>query len=250
MSPLRQLHQSLEATWGAEREREVPWSYGAIEEELETLNHKVALLDFSDYGLVSVTGSDRRDFLHNQCTSDIRRMPELSWLETIFLNNRGQVEHTGLVLNLGDTFWISSPTAPALAHRFRRYIVFDQVEVDEPAGCAVFRLQGSKATEIAPILGEVPAKWSVWRGNELVLVRDERGIWVFVPETKAEMVFQQLLDAGAKAVGREAWRVWRGERGKGDLGGARGGLPQEVGWGNRVRYKKSRYLGEENMCRL
>lgn len=247
---LRELHRLLGATWGSERGEEVPWNYGALEDELETLNQGVALLDFSEYGLVSVAGSDRKDFLHNQCTSDIRRMPELSWLETLFLNNRGQVEHTGLVLNLGEVLWVSSPTAPALANRFRRYIVFDQVEVSEPEGFALLRLHGSKATELAQILGEVPPQWSVWRGNELVLVRDERGIWVVVPMAKAEIICQQLLDAGARPVGREAWRVWRVERGVADLEDAVGELPQEVGWDGRISYKKGCYLGQEIMARL
>lgn len=139
--PLRLFHESLGVTWHTQGEQEIPWSYGDLEAELEALRY-AALLDFSEYGLVGLKGLDRRDFLHNQCTSDIRRMPEGSWLETVFLNAKGQVEHAGLVLHLGESFWISSPSAKALANRFRKYIVFDQVEVNEleaglPCACKV-----------------------------------------------------------------------------------------------------------------
>jgi len=250
MSPLCQTHQRLGATWGFDREWEVPWSYGELKEELEILRHEVGVLDFSDYSLVCLTGTDRRDFLHNQCSAEIRRMPEMAWLQTLFLNNRGQVEHVGLVFNLGEKLFISSATAPALAVRFRKYIVFDQVEVDEPTHLTLLRLHGHRANEVAQILGEVPAKWGIGRGNEVLMAREERGFWLLVPTTQAELIFDQLLDAGAKPVGRNAWRVWRVEHGVADLEEARGELPQEVGWGGLVSYKKGCYLGQEIMARL
>ncbi len=247
---LRVLHETLGVIWRTQEEQEVPWSYGAVETELEALQYGAALLDFSEYGLVELKGLDRRDFLHNQCTSEIRQMPKETWLETVFLNNRGQVEHTGLVLGLSESLWISSPSAKALANRFRKYIVFDQVEVNELEGWLTLRLQGSKAEEVAGRLGQIPPRWGVSQTQALVMTRDEFGLWLFVAADQAYLFAKMLLESGATPAGREAWHIWRVERGRADLPEALGELPQEVGWDNRVNYKKGCYLGQEIMARL
>ncbi|WP_299425411.1 glycine cleavage T C-terminal barrel domain-containing protein [uncultured Meiothermus sp.] len=247
---LRDLHESLGVTWRIQGVQKIPWSYGAVETELEALQYGSALLDFSEYGLVELRGLDRQDFLHNQCTSEIRQMPGGTWLETVFLNNRGQIEHTGLVLNFGEPLWISSPTASRLAHRFRKYIVFDQVEVNELEGWLTLRLQGSKAGEVAGRLGQIPPRWGISKTRALIMTRDEFGLWLFVAADQAHLFSRMLLESGATLAGREAWQIWRVERGQADLPEALGELPQEVGWDDRVSYKKGCYLGQEIMARL
>ncbi len=247
---LRLLHESLGVAWHTQGEQEIPWNYGDLEAELEALRYGAALLDFSEYGLVELKGLDRRDFLHNQCTSDIRGMLEGSWLETVFLNARGQVEHTGLVLHLGESFWISSPSAKALADRFRKYIVFDQVEVKALEGWSTLRLQGSRAEETAGRLCPLPPRWGLSKTEALVMTRDELGLWLFASADQASLFAKMLLENGATPVGREAWQIWRVERGLADLPEALGELPQEVGWEGRVSYKKGCYLGQEIMARL
>jgi len=246
---LQDLHESLNVTWHTQGGFRIPWNYGEVEAELEALQYGAALLDFSEYGLVELKGLDRRDFLHNQCTSDIRSMLRDGWLETLFLNAKGQIEHLGLVLHLGESFWISSPSAQALANRFRKYIVFDQVEIEE-LPWSLLRLQGPEAEAIAQKLVSLPPRWSLRKDPELALARDELGLWLLVPTYEASRLAQRLLEAGATPVGREAWHIWRVERGVADLPEALGELPQEVGLAGRVSYKKGCYLGQEIMARL
>lgn len=246
---LQDLHESLNVTWHTQGGFRIPWNYGEVEAELEALQHGAALLDFCEYGLLELKGPDRTSFLHNQCTSDIRSMLRDGWLETLFLNAKGQIEHLGLVLHLGESFWISSPTAQALANRFRKYIVFDQVEIEE-LPWSLLRLQGPEAEAIAQKLVSLPPRWSLRKDPELALARDELGLWLLVPTYEASRLAQRLLEAGATPVGREAWHIWRVERGVADLPEALGELPQEVGLAGRVSYKKGCYLGQEIMARL
>ena len=246
---LQDLHDSLKVTWHTQGGFRVPWNYGEVEAELEALQYGAALLDFCEYGLLELKGPDRADFLHNQCTSDIRSMLRDGWLETLFLNAKGQIEHLGLVLHLGESFWISSPSAKALASRFSKYIVFDQVEIEE-LPWSLLRLQGPEAEAIAQKLFPLPPRWGLRKDPELVLARDEFGLWLFVPTYEASRLAQRLLEAGATPVGREAWHIWRVERGVADLPEALGELPQEVGLAGRVSYKKGCYLGQEIMARL
>jgi folate-binding protein YgfZ len=246
---LQDLHESLNVTWHTQGGFRIPWNYGEVEAELEALQHGAALLDFCEYGLLQLKGPDCADFLHNQCTSDIRSMLRDGWLETLFLNAKGQIEHLGLVLHLGESFWISSPSAQALANRFRKYIVFDQVEIEE-LPWSLLRLQGPEAEAIAQKLVSLPPRWSLRKDPELALARDELGLWLLVPTYEASRLAQRLLEAGATPVGREAWHIWRVERGVADLPEALGELPQEVGLAGRVSYKKGCYLGQEIMARL
>ena len=246
---LQELHESLNVTWHTQGGFRVPWNYGEVEAELEALQYGAALLDFCEYGLLQLKGPDCADFLHNQCTSDIRSMLRDGWLETLFLNAKGQIEHLGLVLHLGESFWISSPSAQALANRFSKYIVFDQVEIEE-LPWSLLRLQGPEAEAIAQKLFSLPPRWGLRKDPELALARDELGLWLFVPTQGAYQLAQRLLEAGATPVGREAWHIWRVERGVADLPEALGELPQEVGLAGRVSYKKGCYLGQEIMARL
>jgi folate-binding protein YgfZ len=246
---LQDLHESLNVTWHTQGGFRIPWNYGQVEAELEALQYGAALLDFCEYSLLQLKGPDCADFLHNQCTSDIRSMLRDGWLETLFLNAKGQIEHLGLVLHLGESFWISSPTAQALANRFRKYIVFDQVEIEE-LPWSLLRLQGPEAEAIAQKLVSLPPRWSLRKDPELALARDELGLWLLVPTYEASRLAQRLLEAGATPVGREAWHIWRVERGVADLPEALGELPQEVGLAGRVSYKKGCYLGQEIMARL
>lgn len=248
---LRSLHDTLGASWGYEGEREVVWNYNSLRVELESLDYGPALLDFSDYGLLEVSGKDALEFVHNQCTSNIKKMPEEGWLETCFLNNRGQVEHAALVVRRGEKLWIAARTAPALAERFRRYIIFDAVEIAQPEGWVLLRLNGLQTGYVARSLTEqFPGVWGVSATEDWVMARDEYGAWLWVLAGKAEALAKALIMAGAKPTGREAWRIWRVERGIADLEDGLGELPQEVGWEYRVSYKKGCYLGQEIMARL
>jgi folate-binding protein YgfZ len=246
---LRALYESLGAQWQPGGP-EVPWRFGRLQDELEALEYGAALLDFAEYGVLEVEGADRKEFLHNQCASDVKGLPEGAWLETLFLNNRGQIEHAGLVFNRGESLVVVSRNTQGLAARFRRYVIFDQVEVKEGVGRLVLRLQGHEAVAVAGSLGELPARWSGSGGEPTWALRDERGLWLLPRAAEAEALVRRLVEAGAKPVGRQAWLVWRVEHGVADLEEALGELPQEVGWEGRVNFKKGCYLGQEIMARL
>lgn len=248
---LELLHRALGAEFRQTEGGEIPWGYGELKAEVAAFYQGAALLDFPETGLLQVGGMDCRDFIHNQCTSDVRGLPQGGFLKTLFLNSRGQIEFLGSVYQRGQTLWIAAARIQALLERFNRYIVFDQVELsDLSQAYTQLRLQGPAALEVGGQLGQPPAKWSLVEHHEVVLARDEWGLDILVPRDLAEEVFNQLLQAGATPAGRQAYRVWRVEQGVADLEDALGELPQEVGLEARVSYKKGCYLGQEIMARL
>lgn len=216
-----------------------PWA------ELEALRQGAGLIRH-DGGLLELRGADRTDFLHNQCTSHIKGLAQGGWLQTLFLNSRGQIEFSGSVFHRPESLWLATDRPAELRQRFLRYIIFDQVEVAELSGYAWLELIGPRAAEI---LGAPQMGGFVEREGAL-LARHAHGLELIVPLEGFQALRERVLSAGGVEVGSGAYDLWRIERGVAGYLEALGELPQEVGLEERVSYKKGCYLGQEIMARL
>ncbi|MBB5234572.1 CAF17-like 4Fe-4S cluster assembly/insertion protein YgfZ [Deinococcus budaensis] len=80
-----------------------------------------------------LTGADRVDFAQGQMTGDLRGAPTPGVVACCFLNVRGQIEFFARAYKRqGDVYLhLDAGQAPALAARLRRYIIFDQVELED-----------------------------------------------------------------------------------------------------------------------
>jgi folate-binding protein YgfZ len=217
----------------------------ASKADLEALRHGAGLVRH-DGGLLELRGPDRADFLHNQCTSHVKGLAQGGWLETLFLNNRGQIEFLGSVFHRPESFWVATDRPAELRQRFGRYIIFDQVEVAELSGYARLELIGPRAAEIL----QAPQVGSFAEQEGVLLARHARGLELLVPLEGLRALRERVLAAGGLEVGPEAYALWRVERGVAGKLEALGELPQEVGLEERVSYKKGCYLGQEIMARL
>lgn len=215
------------------------------EAELDALRQGAGLIRH-DGGLLELRGSDRTDFLHNQCTSHVKGLAQGGWLQTLFLNPRGQIEFLGSVFNRPESLWLATDRPAELRQRFLRYIIFDQVEVAELPGYARLELIGPRAAEVlqAPRVGSF-----VEQGGAL-LARHVHGLELIVPLEGLQALRERVLSAGGVEVGSGAYDLWRIERGVAGNLEALGELPQEVGLEERVSYQKGCYLGQEIMARL
>lgn len=215
----------------------------------QALTQGTALYVHQDWGLLEVSGPDRLEFVHNQCTSPVKTLPPQGISPTLFLNNRGQIEYMATVLNLGDRLWLWTPPGQAteLAARFRKYIVFDQVELQLINDPLSFRVQG-------PLLTPADWPWSRPQASHLaatgsvVFFADGQG-WVAAgPASQATPLLKQL--AHLPQASQQDWEVFSLEQGWPSPTEATGQLPQECGLENRVSYRKGCYLGQEIMARL
>jgi folate-binding protein YgfZ len=216
-----------------------PWA------ELEALRHGAGLIRH-DGGLLELRGADRAEFLHNQCTSHVKGLAQGGWLQTLFLNNRGQIEFLASVFHRSESLWLATDRPAELHRRFLRYIIFDQVELAELPGYARLELIGPRAAEILPAPQE--GNFAEWEG--VLLARHAHGLELIAPLGELQALCERVLAAGGVEVGRGAYDLWRVERGVAGENEALGELPQEVGLGERVSYKKGCYLGQEIMARL
>ncbi|WP_309570396.1 folate-binding protein [Deinococcus sp.] len=80
-----------------------------------------------------VTGADRVDFVQGQMTGDLRGAPTPGMVAGVFLNVRGQIEQfTRAYRREKDVYLhLDADQAPALAARLKRYVIFDQVDIQD-----------------------------------------------------------------------------------------------------------------------
>src|SRR5579862_3034371 len=89
------LHAAQQALGGVflpgQTDRAVPLHFGSPEDEYAAATTSAAVVDFSDRGLLELTGADRVKFLHSFCTNDIKRLAAGDGCEAFITNVKGRV---------------------------------------------------------------------------------------------------------------------------------------------------------------
>lgn len=206
-----------------------------------------------------VTGADRTDFVHGQMTGDLRGAPTPGLVPCAFLNVRGQIEQFARAYRRPDDIYLhlDAGQAAPLAARLRRYIIFDQVELEDVSDT----LRSVHVwDQVAPGWDEAGAAAQQWTlGDSLVLggrvnrsgrpgvdlhflTRDEAAVLAALggEERPLGELDALRIAAGIPDIHRDALT---------------GTLPQEVGLDVRgplpaISYRKGCYVGQEIMARI
>ena len=97
-----------------------------------------------------VTGADRVEFLHGQCTNDIRRLRMGESCYVAFLNAKGKMRGEGQVIRLAEAFLLE--VNPGLAPSLEKFIITEDVTIEDvSATMHEWLVVGGEA-------GEVPAQ--------------------------------------------------------------------------------------------
>ena len=221
-------------------------------------------------GALRVTGADRLDFVQGQMTNDLRGCPTPGYVAACFLNVRGQIEHFARIYRRADDIYLhlDAGQAPALAERLRRYVIFDQVEIqDLSADLRTLHLWGewpAGVTEGWPqVAAAAGAAWTVQMGGAAVLLgavnrSGQLGLDLHYLAAQEEAVMAALHTA--LPLDERSWAELQTARVAAGLpepalDGFLGHLPQEVGLDTggplpAISYRKGCYVGQEIMARL
>lgn len=122
----------------------VAWHYGDPVAEARALAAGAGVVDRSNLGVVTVTGPDRLGWLNDITSQDVAALAPRTSTELLVLSPQGHVEHAAGVVDDGETTWLLTETAPALAAwldrmRFTRRVEVADVTADwaalaEPVG--------------------------------------------------------------------------------------------------------------------
>lgn len=200
------------------------------------------------------------DFVHGQMTADLRGAGVPGLVPAAFLNVRGQLEHFAWIYRRAEDVYLhlSAGEAEALAGRLRRYVIFDQVEVQDLSDTLrtvhLWRPEapgwdtaGGAAQELtlggaAVLAGRVP-RGAEGGGLDLhYLARDEEAVLGALggEERPLAELDRARIEAGIPDPVRDGFvRALPPEIGL-DVGGP---LPS-------ISYRKGCYVGQEIMARL
>jgi tRNA-modifying protein YgfZ len=180
-----------------------------------------------EFGVLQLLGSDRIPFLHGQCSNDIRGLAVGTACTALVLNARGQIEFEIQVLRRSDDLLVfcQHGLETALFERLKRYIIFDDVQ-----------MQILPDHTLLHHIGDPETTHPHWQSNRGFA----NGFDVLLPS--AEAVPLEPLDfmlarvrASIPSAHQDAFI---------------GRLPQECGFEFAVSYKKGCYIGQEIMARL
>jgi folate-binding protein YgfZ len=244
---------------------ELPAFFGNPADEYQAANTAAGLFDLSDRGLIRITGSDRKTWLHNLVTNAVKTIDEGQGNYAFSVDVKGRIQFDLNLLVLADEIWLDvarDRVAAAMQHLDMRLITEDVQMSDMSAEWARLAVCGPKANTIAeqlgvsqlatlPQLGHLPLSdggrfirhdLTGACGFELIAPRAESGDW-----------WQRLVEFGAIPCGtaaRDALEIEAGlPRWGRDLDDQI--LPPETGQSQRgISYNKGCYLGQEVIERM
>lgn len=242
-----------------------PSHYGDPQQEYQAGHESAVLFDLSDREQVELKGADRQKFLHNFCTNDIKNLPVDQGCEAFVTNVQSRILGYITVFNQGDSLWLdlAPGQSAALTEHLDRYIIMEDVEqvVRSPEfGCLY--LTGPEAGHILSKLDiaalAVNQQQRVTDSEAELTVRrvdwfGQPGYLCCLLHEKIVAFWQQLIEAGAKPAGQEAFEALRIESCF-PLSGidlTDENLAQEAGRTSQaISFKKGCYLGQEPIARI
>ncbi len=228
----------------------VPWHYGEPFKEQRELVAGHGRVDLSHRGVVTVTGVDRKSWLHSITTQDFQS-PTTN-LTSLILSPHGHIEHDIHVIDDGETTWISCE--PGTANDLMTYLLSMRF---------MLRVEVTDVSDEFAIVGApgwiTSDKYPVWHSSDAFLVGSQSvdkyvalrpGDWkvseLFVPQSElAEVMAQEML------VGTWAWEAHRIRAGVPRLNFETDykTIPHELGLiASSVHLNKGCYRGQETVA--
>ncbi len=244
----------------------LPLHFGNPREEYAAAATCAALLDWSDHGLIELTGNDRVTFLHGFCTNDIKRLTTGKGCEAFVTNVKGRIlGHIWVEAGEAALRLDAGPGSPArLCAHLERYIINEDVAAaDVSAEWGEFLVMGPSAAAISDDAGDV-AGLGPWQhieaegefGQTRISRRDVGGQSANVvgaPRAALGAIWDVLSRAGARPAGSAVWSALRIEAGLPIWGVdlTDENLAQEAGRTERaISFTKGCYLGQEPIARI
>lgn len=247
--------------------------YGDVANEYGRLKSAAAVLDFSFRTRIVLIGEDRIQFLHSQCTNDIKRLKPGEGCYTAITNNKGRMQGDANVLVFEDEVLLDAEPGQTgeMTKRFEQFIVSDDVEiVDGAPHYGLLTVQGPKSGDVIQSLGldvELPStsfssiKCDVPVIGELYLANNPRlnttGFDLYIPIASMGVLLDKLITAtkmvGGGLAGWDAFELARIEAGIPRFGVdmTEANLAPEAAIENRaISYNKGCYIGQEVLNRL
>ena len=263
-SPLASATKASGAVF-APTDPSMPLHFGDARAECSITPIGAVVRDACHLGRIRFSGDDHREFLHRMSTNDFDHLGSGSGREAVFTDNRGRILELGIFLRDRDqTLAVVAPGGgQRLPEWLERFHFAERLEMDDVTKeMAMIELYGPSAAPIGcQVLG------SPLPGTDLALLGpvDDNGVWrarvdrfghpgllIAGPPDILAGMWSDLLDAGAKPLGEEAYETLRIEAGLpahgAELTDAHN--PWEATLDRAIHMDKGCYIGQEVIARL
>ncbi|WP_336000958.1 aminomethyltransferase family protein [Halorientalis halophila] len=267
MTVLEAVHEAHSATFREVGGRRVVDHYGRPERTHAAVRRVVGVCEFG-YGVLTVTGDDRIDFVDNAVSN---RVPteDGQGVYALLLDPQGKITTDMYVYNAGERLLVFTPPqrADPIAEDWAGKTFIQDVEIDVATDeFATFGVHGPKATEkIASVLTKAASpdeRLSFVRGSMgdagVTVIRDdglagEEGYTVVCTADAARDVFDTLENRGMNAApfGYRTWESLTLEAGTPLFDTElEGEIPNVLGIRNALDFEKGCYVGQEVVSRV
>ena len=255
-SALLSRHGAVEAS-GADAG--VAWHYGDPVAEQRALAEGRAVVDQSHLGVITVTGPDRLSWLNSLSSQEVADLAPGVSTELMILSPQGRIEHVAGLVDDGETAWLITETAPALAAYLDRMRFMLRVEVAD-----VTEEWAALGEPIArPAAADEPVTWvdpwpGITAGGTTYAVGEFSGRkrpWrlVLVPRDRLDAEIDARLESGWTLAGTWASEAERiaAHRPRAILEVDDHSLPHEYDWlRTAVHLHKGCYRGQETVAKV
>ncbi|HXD32749.1 MAG TPA: aminomethyltransferase family protein [Pyrinomonadaceae bacterium] len=269
---LDSIHQGLGATMTEQDGWSVPASYGdALAEYAAVRDSGAGLIDLSSRGRLLVTGSESLQFLNGLITNDMKTLAANQWMLAAFPNVQGRMLALVRVLNQSNdgslAFLIDTEAAThqQVFKTVQRFTLAGDFRVEDLTDkTALLSLLGAGAASIIQnVFGEAAVNvqpfqvvQAPFQSSSATIVRSthtcEHGFDLIVPAEIAREFWDALMNAGARAVGYEAFEILRVEAGIPRYGIDMDdtNVVSETGLDDAISFTKGCYIGQEIIARI
>jgi folate-binding protein YgfZ len=248
----------------------VPMVFEHVELEYAAIRKGCALVDLPQSGSVELEGADRRAFLNNLVTQELKTLEPMRSVRSFWLNRKGRIDadlricDDGRMMRLATDALVAGKTAEALAG----FVFTEDVAIrDATESTHRLALHGPRSANALMSVADTDehvglepgqAMAVMVRGTSVLVEREdstgEKGLVLTMPTEHARAVYDALAGLeGVRPCGWLAYNVARIEAGwplfQIDFTGEN--LPAETGvLRDRVSFTKGCYLGQEVVARM
>ncbi|MBS9532452.1 folate-binding protein YgfZ [Mycobacterium sp. M1] len=244
------------------------WHYGDPLGEQRSAETEAVLVDRSHRAVLTLTGAERKSWLHTVCTQHVSALPEGASTENLTLDGKGHIHNHWVQTELGDVTRLDTEPwlGESLATHLRKMVFWADVQI-ETADLAVLSLLGPRLADPAVLdalgIAQLPEATAVPLPGGGFLRRapgapdDRLELDLLVPRDARADWQQRLTRAGVRPAGVWAYEANRVAARRPRLGvdTDERAIPHEMNWiggpgVGAVHLNKGCYSGQETVARV
>jgi folate-binding protein YgfZ len=240
--------------------------FGDPQAEFAALRSGCGVYDLGYRAKLSLTGGDRVRWLNGMVTNNVRDLAVRHGVYAFLLNPQGKILGDLYTYNRGESVIVDTDAGQVekILATFDHYIIMDDVEVRNLSGeLTALGIGGPRSREVLgaagfamPEMRPLQVQSVSWKGVECSLVRNDEeqfaGYEIWVAPGSVRLLWDELVRAGATAVGSEALELHRIMSGIPRYGVdiRERDLPQETEQARALNFSKGCYVGQEIVERI